>query len=175
MRRVKRKRGTSSTHHDVFYVLFKSVPIDSKHECTHIRVNVFDKDITLPGPFEIRIAAKMSYRLQLYTVLGRLAGNCCTIDALHYLTLPRTNNFISPVLPFCNAGRSQTTERMTKQYTNKSVAGLQVIIWTEITRWQQLNTRFQLHVFSSVSLSESRYSWKLRIYYHVEGAITWLL
>jgi hypothetical protein len=82
----------------------------------------------MPGRFVVRIAATVSYRLQLYTVLGSLASKYCTIDALHCVTLPRTNIFSSPVLPFCNADRNQTTERMTKQYTRKSVARLQVII-----------------------------------------------
>jgi hypothetical protein len=122
------------THHEAFYVLFKNDPNDSKHECTHIRVNVFDKGITKPGLFEVRIAATMLYRLQLYTVLGSLVSKYRTTDALHFVTLPRTNIFSSPILPFCNADRSQTTEPMTKQYTNKSVASLQVIIRTEIAR-----------------------------------------
>ena len=73
----------------------------------------------MPGRFEVRIA--VSYWQQLYTVVGSLDSKYCTIDALHFVTLPRTDIFSSRVLPFCNADRSQTTERMTKQYTKKSV------------------------------------------------------
>jgi hypothetical protein len=82
----------------------------------------------MPGIFEVGMAAKMSYQQQLYAALGSLASKFCTIDALHFVALPRTNIFSSPVLLFCSADRSQTNEWMTKQYTNKSVASLQVII-----------------------------------------------
>ena len=128
LKEAKRKQGTSrSTAHATrsFLCPFqKNVPSDSRHECTHIRVNVFDKGITMIRSSEVRRAATKSCRLQLYTVLRSLARNYCTIDCLLFVTLPRINISSSSLLPFCNADRSQTTERMTKQYTNKSVASL---------------------------------------------------
>jgi hypothetical protein len=92
-----------------------------------------------------------------------------------FVTLPRTNISSSPVLLFWSADRSQTTERMAKQYTNKSVASLQVIIWTESKRWQQLNAHFQLHGLVQFRSVSQDIHGNLEFVTAFRGAITWVL
>jgi hypothetical protein len=59
--------------YQALYIIFTIVHRDCSNEYTPNTVNVFQRDVRLPGRYEVSLAATTPCRLQLCTVLGRSA------------------------------------------------------------------------------------------------------